>query len=277
MIVAGALNFGGPATLPQGRNDTLVRLQRHADPHAPAATSMKAGGEYRHFINENFARGHRPVQLSRAWRRSWPEPPTPSASRSASGEASSPGRPVVLRSGRDRRRPDADARSRPALRVARHADRAGQPVRRVRRGDGVAGARRRRRRRDLSRRTTGTSSRASAWRGRSAATAARSCAPPTARAVDQPGTTAVRDTAGNPPFATPLTATGAIPLGNAIEPTRPAGLAPATVDPRFRNASLQSWNVNVQRQLARRPGRDGRLFRLARQPTCGSRATSISR
>ena len=31
-------------------------------------------------------------------------------------------------------------------------------------------------------------------------------------AVDQPSTTVVRDTAGNPPFATPLTASGAIPL-----------------------------------------------------------------
>ena len=51
----------------------------------------------------------------------------------------------------------------------------------------------------------------------------------------------------------------------AIDTTRPAGLAPVTVDPGFRNASLRSWNVNLQRQLARGPGRDGRLFRLARQ------------
>ena len=72
-----------------------------------------------------------------------------------------------------------------------------------------------------------------------------------ARAVDEPGTTAVRDTAGNPPFAAPLTAAGSIPLVSAIDTTRPAGLAPATVDPRFRNASMQSWNANVQRQLAR--------------------------
>jgi hypothetical protein len=71
-----------------------------------------------------------------------------------------------------------------------------------------------------------------------------------ARAVDQPGTTAVRDTAGNPPFAAPLTAAGSIALATAISATRPAGLAPATVDPQFRNASVQSWNVNLQRQLA---------------------------
>jgi len=70
------------------------------------------------------------------------------------------------------------------------------------------------------------------------------------RAADQPSTTAVLATAANPPFATPLTASGSIPLDLALERTRPAGLSPATVDPEFRNASLQSWNVNVQRQLA---------------------------
>jgi hypothetical protein len=56
MIVAGALNFGGPGTLPQGRfdtsyvvNDTVSRTSgRH---------SIRFGGEYRQFINENFAEG----------------------------------------------------------------------------------------------------------------------------------------------------------------------------------------------------------------------------
>jgi hypothetical protein len=69
-------------------------------------------------------------------------------------------------------------------------------------------------------------------------------------AVDQPSTTAVRDTAGNPPFAIPLTAAGSIALASAAAATGPTGLAPATVDPQFRNSSLQSWNVNLQQQLA---------------------------
>ena len=77
-------------------------------------------------------------------------------------------------------------------------------------------------------------------------------------AVDQPSTTAVRDTAGNPPFAIPLTATGSIALASAAAAAGPTGLAPATVDPQFRNASLQSWNVNVQQQLGRESGGDGR-------------------
>jgi hypothetical protein len=100
-----------------------------------------------------------------------------------------------------------------------------------------------------------------------------------ARAVDQPGTTAVRDTAGNPPFAAPVTATGSIPLTGASDATRPAGLAPATIDPRFRNASMQSWNANVQQQLARQlavtvgyagsRGTDLRISRNINQPVNG--------
>jgi hypothetical protein len=72
-----------------------------------------------------------------------------------------------------------------------------------------------------------------------------------ALAADQPSTTTVRDTAGNPPFATPVSATGAIPVADSLKTTMPAALAPTTTDPDFRNASLQSWNVNVQRQIAR--------------------------
>jgi hypothetical protein len=68
-------------------------------------------------------------------------------------------------------------------------------------------------------------------------------------AVDEPGTTAVRDTAANPPFARPVTASGSILLDGAIERTQTAGLAPTTVDSKFRNGSMRSWNVNVQRQL----------------------------
>ena len=100
-------------------------------------------------------------------------------------------------------------------------------------------------------------------------------------AVDQPGTTAVRDTAGNPPFATPITATGSIPLSGAVNLTQPIGLAPVTVDPQLRNASLRSWNVNVQRQLAGdlaatigyfgSRGRNLRISRNLNQPVNGAR------
>jgi hypothetical protein len=102
-----------------------------------------------------------------------------------------------------------------------------------------------------------------------------------ARAVDEPGTTAVRDTAGNPPFAAPLTATGTLSLASAIDATQSAGLAPATIDSHFKNASVQSWNANLQQQLARQlavsvgyAGSRGSNLRISRninQPVDGLR------
>ena len=85
----------------------------------------------------------------------------------------------------------------------------------------------------------------------------------------------------------PLTAAGSIPLVDAIGPTRPSGLAPATVDPGFRNASLRSWNVNMQRQLAGDMamtvgyiGSRGRHLRISRninQPVAGVRPFAFVR
>lgn len=69
--------------------------------------------------------------------------------------------------------------------------------------------------------------------------------------VDQPITNVVVGTAGNPPLANPLTYAGAIRLDNAIDLAQAAGLAPMTVDRGFNNAYLQSWNLNIQRELPR--------------------------
>ena len=69
--------------------------------------------------------------------------------------------------------------------------------------------------------------------------------------VDQPMTSLVSATAANPPSAVPLAVTGEIRFDNAIDLAQAAGLAPATVDPRFNNAYMQTWNVNVQREIAR--------------------------
>lgn len=67
--------------------------------------------------------------------------------------------------------------------------------------------------------------------------------------VDQPMTSIVTPLSGNPPLAIPLTVSGAIPLDNAIELAGPAGLAPLSIDHDFENAYMQSWNFNVQRQF----------------------------
>ena len=67
--------------------------------------------------------------------------------------------------------------------------------------------------------------------------------------VDQPITNVVVGTAANPPLAIPLTVSGAIRLDNAIDLARAAGFAPNTVDHGFDNAYLQSWNLNIQREV----------------------------
>jgi hypothetical protein len=67
--------------------------------------------------------------------------------------------------------------------------------------------------------------------------------------VDQPPSSVVTPASGNPPFAIPLTFSGSIRLDNAITLAHATGLAPQTVDHDFDNAYIQSWNLNVQRQL----------------------------
>ncbi len=70
-----------------------------------------------------------------------------------------------------------------------------------------------------------------------------------ARTVDQPVTNAVTPLAANPPLATPLTFTGNIRLDNAQATALAGGLAPASISPDFHGAHMQTWNVNVERQI----------------------------
>ena len=71
---------------------------------------------------------------------------------------------------------------------------------------------------------------------------------------DQPVTNMVSQTAQNPPLVTPLSfagPAGSIRLDNALTVAQASGLAPFSVDEGFRNPRLQTWNVNVQRELWR--------------------------
>ncbi len=68
--------------------------------------------------------------------------------------------------------------------------------------------------------------------------------------VDQPMTSIVTATAGNPPLAIPLTFTGTIRLNNAINIAGPAALAPQTVEHDFDNAYMQAWNFNLQHEFS---------------------------
>jgi len=249
MIVAGDLNFGGPGSLPQGRFDTSYVLV-DTFTRATGRHTLKFGGEYRHFVNENFAEGTGVFNFPSvdAFLAA-----TPNAFNITLGERKSIidqratglfvedsvniHDTVTLELGmryewhltpteRNDRFVVFDADSASLLQVGVDRDEIyAQNNRNIEPRIGVAWA--------------------VTPNGHTVARAAYG------RATDQPGTTAVRDTAGNPPFAAPLTAAGALSLASAIDATQPAGLAPATIDPRFRNASIQSWNANLQQQLAR--------------------------
>jgi len=66
--------------------------------------------------------------------------------------------------------------------------------------------------------------------------------------ADQPVTNVVTGLAANPPLASPMFFTGPIRLDNANTVAR-ASLAPARIHPNFDNAYVQSYNLNVQREI----------------------------
>jgi len=249
MIVAGALTFGGPATLPQGRKDTLYVFNDTVT-HIVDRHSLRFGGEYRRFLNNNFAEGTGQfnfpsmaaflsgtanafnITLNRRWSHI-----TEDAVSFFAQDAVRIGANLTLDIGlryewhvtpteRDNQFVVFDAPTASLVRV-------GVDVARIYRQNN----------RNFEPRL------GLAWAPwGDSLTVIRGAY---GLAVDQPSTTAVRDTAGNPPFATPLTATGSIALRDGVNAAQPIRLAPVTIDPRFRNASLRSWNVNIQRQLAR--------------------------
>jgi Carboxypeptidase regulatory-like domain/TonB dependent receptor-like, beta-barrel len=279
MIVAGALNFGGPGALPQGRfdtsyvvNDTVSRTSgRH---------SIRFGGEYRHFINENFAEGTGVFNF-------------PSVAAFLTGTANAFNTTLGERGSLiDQRavglfvQDQVTVHDRLTLELGMRYEWHVTPTERDNRFIVFDAARASLVRVGVdvdeiyAQNNLNVEPRAGvAWQvssdGRTVLRAAYT------RAVDEPGTTAVRDTAGNPPYGIPLTAAGAIPLASAVDAARPAGLAPSTTDPNYRNASVQSWNVNLQRQLAPEMaatvgylgshGGDLRISRNINQPVNGVR------
>jgi hypothetical protein len=67
---------------------------------------------------------------------------------------------------------------------------------------------------------------------------------------DQPVANLVSNLASNPPFAIPVSTTAATSLGNAFTLAKAsASLSPASVQRNFRNAYVQTFNLNVQQQL----------------------------
>jgi Carboxypeptidase regulatory-like domain/TonB dependent receptor-like, beta-barrel len=246
IIVAGDLNFGGPAPFPQGRDDVLYVVGDTLT-KASGRHTIKAGGEYRHFINSNVAQGSgvfnfpsvaaflagtaNGFTITLGERRSVIDEPALSL---FSQDAISVGDRLTVELGlryewhvtpteRDNRFVVFDPSSVSLLRVGVDTGELYRQNKNVEPRVGVA------------------------WTlsqdGRTVLRAAYR------RAADQPVTAMARDTANNPPYGVPVTGAGSISLVNAIDTTRPAGLAPVTIDPNLRNATMQSWNANLQRQL----------------------------
>jgi hypothetical protein len=71
--------------------------------------------------------------------------------------------------------------------------------------------------------------------------------------ADQPVTGLVSPTAGNPPFATPVALPSSVPtvtLGSALARVQASNtLSPTSIAQDFDNAYVQSWNLNIQRQI----------------------------
>jgi len=249
LIVAGALNFGGPAILPQGRKDTLYVFNDTVT-HVTSRQSIRFGGEYRRFLNNQFAQGT--GQFNFPSMAAFLDGTANAFSVTLGKRLSHIRQDAVSFFAQDGVRIGSNVTVDLGLRYEWHvtpSERDNQFVvfdaataSLVRVGVNVASIYQQNNRNFEPR--IGV-----AWApwgdGLTVVRAAFGTA------VDQPSTTAVRDTAGNPPFAMPLTATGSIPIRSAVNTTQPVRLAPVTIDPRFQNASLQSWNVNVQRQLAR--------------------------
>jgi hypothetical protein len=67
--------------------------------------------------------------------------------------------------------------------------------------------------------------------------------------VDMPVVNVVSVTSSNPPLAVPLVFAGNVRLDNAAATALASGLAPISVDPNFQSGRMQTWNVNVERQI----------------------------
>ena len=279
IVVAGGLNFGGPAAYPTGRDDTSY-VFTDTFSYFRGRHFMKFGGEYRHFLNENVDEGTGsfnfpsvPAFLSgnaNAFSVTLGERTNHIDQRAVGFFAQDR---VILRSNltveiglryewhvtpteRDNQFVVFDAASASLLRVGVDIDEIHQ-----------------------QNNTNFEPRLGVVWSPSGDSNTVIRAA--YSWAVDEPGTTAVRGTASNPPFALPLTAAGSIPIDNAIATTRPAGIAPATVDPHFRNASVHSWNVNLQREVFQgvavtagymgSRGADLRISRNINQPVNGVR------
>ncbi len=68
--------------------------------------------------------------------------------------------------------------------------------------------------------------------------------------ADEPVYGVVTGLAGNPPNANPVSETGSLPVGSLYSSAALASLAPSATNPKLSNAYVESYNLNLQQQLA---------------------------
>jgi hypothetical protein len=246
-IAGGALNFGGPSAQPSGRGDTTFVVADNVS-WLVGLHSLKFGGEYRQFLNNNFRQGTGSFNFPTI--AAFLAGTANSFSVTLGSQSSSIAQGAlgffVEDSYKLRSNFTLDFGLRyewnmtPSERYDRFIVFDPQSVSLVRAGSGIGGI--------YEENDKNFQPRVSfAWNPFSAGnTVVRGAY---GIYVDQPMTSLVTPTAGNPPLAIPLTFTGAVRLDNAINVAGPTGLAPQTVDHGFDNAYMQSWNLNVQHQF----------------------------
>jgi len=245
--VAGGLNFGGPAINPSGRADTTFVVS-DSFTYQRGKHSLKGGGEFRQFLNNNFRQGTGNFNFPTV--AAFLDGTANSFSVTLGSQSSSIAEGAVGFFVQDsyKARPNLmlelglryEWNMTPTERYDRFIvfDRATASLIRV--GEHIDDVYQQNNRNVQPR--VGFS-----WDpfgdGKTAIRAAY------ALQTDQPMTSIVVGTTTNPPLAIPLTFSGPIRLDNAISLGRPAGLAPQSIAHDFENGYLQSWNFNVQREL----------------------------
>jgi Carboxypeptidase regulatory-like domain len=246
-VAGGGLNFGGPAAQPSGRGDTTLVVADNVS-WLSGRHSLKLGGEYRQFLNNNFRQGTGSFSFPTV--ASFLSGTANSFSVALGNQSSSIAQGALGFFFQDSYKPRPDLmlylgiryewNMTPSERYDRFIVFDPQSGSLVRVGTNIDSIYHENNKNFQPR--VGV-----AWSpGGSNKTVVRAAY---GIYVDQPMTSVVLGTSGNPPLAIPLTFTGNVRLDNAINVAGPAGLAPQSVDHGFDNAYVQSWNINVQHQF----------------------------
>src|SRR5262249_612706 len=241
-----ALNIGGPAGFPQGRGDTTFAFSDKAS-YLHGRHSLKFGGEFREFLNNNFAQDpgtfnfssganflqDKANQFSLILGATFSTIPTKSLGRFVQDSFKvRPNLPLELGL-------RYDLNTAPTERFDRFVnfDPGSASLIRVEQGYDTN-------KNNIQPRL------GFAWDPfKDGKTSVRGAY---AILYDQPVTNSITGLTGNPPLATPLTASktdSSISFHNFISVAGASGLAPAAINEAFKNPYVQNWNLNIERQI----------------------------